>query len=111
MYGFVDTYTMFLLAMVIITIGEMIVAPVGQALIARFAPDDMRGRYMAIAGFAYGIPYAIGPLVAGLILDNADPRILWWTAGIIGMMAVSMFLWLNTKMRAEPEAVPVTVEQ
>ncbi|MEE8122410.1 MAG: MFS transporter, partial [Anaerolineales bacterium] len=101
MYGFVSTYTLFLLAMGIITIGEMLVAPVGQALIARFAPEDMRGRYMAIAGFSYGIPYAVGPLFAGLILDNADPRLLWWAAGIVGMMAVSMFLWLHRKLQAE----------
>ena len=111
MYGFVSTYTLFLLAMGIITIGEMLIAPVGQALIARFAPEDMRGRYMAIAGFSYGIPYAVGPLFAGLILDNADPRLLWWAAGIVGMMAVSMFLWLHRKLQAEPEMDQVTVGQ
>ena len=111
MYGFVSTYTLFLFAMGIITIGEMLVAPVGQALIARFAPEDMRGRYMAIAGFSYGIPYAVGPLIAGLILDNADPRLLWWAAGIVGMMAASMFMWLHRKIQAQPEAAEVIVEQ
>jgi dipeptide/tripeptide permease len=30
--------------MVIITIGEMLVAPVSQALTAQLAPEDMRGR-------------------------------------------------------------------
>lgn len=107
MYGFVSTYTLFLLAMVIITIGEMLVAPVGQALVAHFAPEDMRGRYMAIAGFSYGIPFAIGPLLAGLIMDNTDPRALWWAAGIIGMMAVSMFMWLHRKVQREPEAAKI----
>lgn len=111
MYGFVSTYTLFLVAMAIITIGEMLTAPVGQALIARFAPEDMRGRYMAIAGFSYGIPYAVGPLFAGLILDNADPRILWWAAGIVGMMAVSMFMWLHRKLQSESEMAKVKVGQ
>lgn len=109
MYGFVSTYTLFLLAMAIITIGEMLAAPVGQALIARFAPEDMRGRYMAIAGFSYGIPYAVGPLLAGLILDNTDPRYLWWAAGFVGMMAVSMFMWLHRKLQAEPKTEKVKV--
>jgi len=111
MYGFVSTFTLFLVAMAIITIGEMLTAPVGQALIARFAPEDMRGRYMAIAGFSYGIPYAVGPLFAGLILDNTDPRILWWAAGIIGIMAVTMFVWLHGKLQAKPEAEGVIVER
>ena len=111
MYGFVSAYILFLLAMAIITVGEMLVAPVGQALIARFAPEDMRGRYMAISGFAYGIAYAVGPLFAGLILDNADPRFLWWAAGFIGIMAVTMFVWLHGKLQAKPEAVEVIAER
>ncbi len=94
LYGFVSIYTLFLLAMVIITIGEMLVAPVSQAIVARFAPEEMRGRYMAVFGFSFGIPFAIGPLMAGLVLDNLDPRILWWGAGVIGLIAVAIFLQL-----------------
>jgi predicted MFS family arabinose efflux permease len=68
MYGFVSTYILFMLAMVIITIGEMIVAPVGQALVAKFAPEQMRGRYMAVFGYSWGISFMIGPLaVAGFL--------------------------------------------
>ncbi len=43
MYGFVSSYRLFLLAMVVITIGEMLVSPVAQAIVARLAPEDMRG--------------------------------------------------------------------
>ena len=43
MYGFVSTYVLFLAAMVIITIGEMLTAPTSQALVAELAPEDMRG--------------------------------------------------------------------
>jgi MFS family permease len=102
MYGFVSIYSLFLLAMVIITVGEMLIAPVSQALVARFAPEDMRGRYMAVFGFTFGIPYAIGPLLAGLVLDNADPRSLWWIAGFIGTLAVIGFLWLHRRLQPAP---------
>ncbi len=77
MYGFVASYGLFMLAMVIITIGEMIVAPVSQALVAHFAPEALRGRYMAVSGFSWSIPFAIGPYLAGLILDHANPHWLW----------------------------------
>ncbi|MBI5349305.1 MAG: MFS transporter [Chloroflexi bacterium] len=100
MYGFVSLYVLFLLAMVIITIGEMIVSPVSQALVARLAPEDMRGRYMAVSGFSWGIPFAVGPYLAGQIMDNADQRLLWYAAGIIGVMAVSGFLMLHRLTRA-----------
>ena len=65
LYGFVSTFLLFNIAMVIITIGEMIVAPVGQALSTSFAPEQMRGRYLAIQGHTIGIAYGIGPLLAG----------------------------------------------
>ena len=83
--------------MVIITVGEMIYAPKEQALVANFAPENMRGRYMAIRGFSWIIPTAIGPLGAELIMDNVDPRILWCVAGFIGMLSTLGFLYLHFK--------------
>jgi MFS family permease len=95
-----------MVAMVIITIGEMLVAPVSQAIVARFAPEEMRGRYMAVFGFSFGIPFAIGPLLAGLILDNLDPRILWWSAGVVGLLAAVIFLNLYRKAQKRSQAIP-----
>ena len=111
MYGFVSAYVLFLLAMVIITIGEMIVAPVGQALVAKFAPEEMRGRYMAVFGYSWGIAFAIGPYLAGMILDNFDPRFLWYASGIIGALAVAGFLGLHRRVETEDKTVqPATIQ-
>jgi MFS family permease len=103
MYGFVASYGLFMLAMIILTVGEMLIAPVGQAVVARFAPEDMRGRYMAVFGFSFGIPYGVGPYLAGLIIDNTDPRLLWWAAGIVAFVAAGMFLWLRRRTGALSE--------
>jgi MFS family permease len=109
LYGMVAESIMFVLAMVIITVGEMIVAPVSQSLTARFAPEDMRGRYMAIFGISWGIPFMIGPLLAGLILDNFNPNLLWYAAGLVGLLAVLGFLYLNRRAHLR-EAVPELTE-
>ncbi len=98
MYGFVSTYPFFVAAMVVITIGEMLVAPNSQALAAKFAPEDMRGRYMAIFGISGAIPFAIGPLLAGMIMDNADPRWLWYAAGLVGLVAAMAFALLQRRV-------------
>lgn len=95
MYGLVSTYVLFLAAMVIITVGEMFVSPVGQAIVARLAPEDMRGRYMAVFGFSWVIPSAVGPLLAGLVMDNADQRWVWYGAGVIGLIAAGAFALLE----------------
>jgi MFS family permease len=91
MYGIVGAYPYFLLAMVVITLGEMLTAPTGQAIVARFAPEDMRGRYMALMGFSWMIPSAVGPLGAGLIMDQLDPRWVWYLCFFLGMAAVAGF--------------------
>jgi MFS family permease len=70
MYGLVSSYALFMLAMVIITVGEMLVAPVAQAMTARFAPEQMRSRYMAFFSLTGRLPAAIGPWAAGLVFDN-----------------------------------------
>lgn len=106
MYGFVSLYSLFVLAMVIITIGEMIVAPMGQALVAKFAPEEMRGRYMAVFGISWGIPFAIGPYLAGLVLDNYDPRWLWYIAGVIGLLAALGFLALHRRTEPKESELP-----
>ncbi len=97
LYGVVGWYGFFLLAMVIITLGEMLVAPTGQALVARFSPEDMRGRYMAVMGFSWMIPSAVGPLGAGLIMDNGDPRWIWYICFGLGLAAASGFFWLKNR--------------
>jgi MFS family permease len=112
MYGFVSTYIMFVLAMVIITIGEMVVSPVSQALVASFAPEEMRGRYMAVSGFSWGIPFAVGPYLAGLIMDGPKPYLLWYAAGFVGMLSTLAFLALyrvRIKQEQKLEIMPEVV--
>jgi MFS family permease len=97
MYGFVSTFWLFIIAMVIITIAEMLVSPTSQAIVAKLSPEDMRGRYMAVAGFSWTIPMAIGPLAAGLIMDNYNPNWVWYACGIIMLLSATTFGGLHLK--------------
>ncbi len=95
MYGFVGAYPLFVLAMLIITVGEMIVIPVAQALVALLSPEDMRGRYMAVFSVSWGLPAAVGPWAAGLVLDNLNPSLVWYLGGMFSALAVAGFLLLH----------------
>lgn len=95
MYGFVSTLVLFHVAMVIITVGEMMTVPIAQGLVSRLAPEDMRGRYMAVFGFGWVIPSALGPLLAGLVMDNADPQWVWYGAGLLGSLAAVAYTLLE----------------
>ncbi len=109
MVGFVSVYWMFLLAIVIITIGEMILSPVAQAMIATFAPPEMRGRYMAMAGMSWMVPIAIGPLAAGIVMDNYNPDWVWYASIITAAVAVMGYLWLNGRVKNNPTETMETI--
>jgi MFS family permease len=99
MYGMVDSYILFVAAMIIITVGEMVSVPVAQSLAAHFAPEDMRGRYMAVFGFSWSLPFGLGPLAAGIIMDRADPRLVWYACGMVGIVATFAFIRLHISVR------------
>ncbi len=95
LYGAVATYALFLLAVVLLTVGEMLAAPTSQALVASFAPEDMRGRYVAVFDFSWVLPAVFGPLLSGIVMDNFDPRWLWYSVAGLGVGAALGYLALN----------------
>ena len=108
MYGLFSSYLWFIIAMVFITIGEMITVPISNAEVINFAPEDMRGRYGAVYGLAWTIPSMIGPYLAGLIIDNYNPNWLWYACGILGTLAAFSFIAIH---RARTAANAKTIEQ
>jgi MFS family permease len=106
MYGFVSAYALFVAAVVLITFGEMIIMPVGQALAANFAPEDMRGRYLALFSLAWALPATVGPAMAGFVLDNFNPDWVWYASGILCFMAVIGFILLNRATQARFASEP-----
>lgn len=102
LYGVVSTFLLFVVAMAILTVGEMVTIPTAQAVVARFAPEEMRGRYSFVYSNSWGISFAVGPYLAGLVLDNYDPNWLWYACGIIGMIAVLGFLALHRSLQTKP---------
>ena len=106
MFGFVTAYWLFVSAIVVITIGEMIVVPVSSALTANFAPEDMRGRYMALYGLSWGLPAIVGPTAAGLILDGSNPNLLWYLGGALTLVSAACFYFLHLTLGKQERFIP-----
>jgi len=83
--------------MAILTIGEMVAVPTAQGLVANLAPENMRGRYMAVAGLAWTIPFAVGTYLAGLIMDNTHPAWVWYAAAILCSITFFGYIWLHRR--------------
>ena len=106
MYGLVSDFTMFILAAIVVCVGEMLFFPTSQALVASFAPEDMRGRYMAISGLTWSIPATIGPGAAGYVLDHYNPSFLWYIGGLICIIAAFGYYSLHLRLRSRPQFAP-----
>jgi MFS family permease len=106
MIGLVSTYAFFVLALLIITVGEMIEVPTYQSLMAAFAPEDMRGRYMAFGGLCWAVPAMVGPWAAGLILDRYNPDWVWYICGILCAIAIFVFYILQLRLGGREKFKP-----
>jgi MFS family permease len=81
-----------ILATLIWTSGEMIGAPLAASAPALMAPESARPRYLALAGGAQSLGYAIGPSL-GTLLYAANRQLLWACCVVGGCIAAACCLF------------------
>lgn len=100
-YGF----TGFWLCMVVMTVGEMILAPISSTYAANLAPVDKRGRYLGLVGLTWPVASGVGPLFGGLLSDTYGPQSTWLGGMVVGLVGTGIFVWLYTAHRRTALAV------
>ncbi|MCW5873490.1 MAG: MFS transporter [Anaerolineales bacterium] len=106
LFGLVAAYWLFVGAIIVITIGEMVIVPTASALAANFAPEAMRGRYMAVFSLVWALPAALGPAAAGFVLDNYDPNLLWLGGGLVCAVAMAFYYYLHLRLGRQAKFAP-----
>lgn len=91
-------------SMVVLTFGELLIAPTGTAYAANAAPPDMRGRYMGLYGLSWNIAFGIGPVFGGWLNDNIAPVATWIGGLSVGLVAAAAFLLLEGAQAARRRA-------
>lgn len=89
----------YILAVVVWTLGEIIVNAVAPATIAELAPVDLRGLYQGFYGSAWGLSFFIGPVLGSWAFDNFSPDVLWLTCAAVGVLVAAGFLSLSATAR------------
>jgi len=87
----------FWLAMVVMTMGELVVVPRASAYAANLAPVDKRGRYMSLYGLTWNVAAGISPVLGGFLSDQVGPQSPWLGAALMGALAVVAFQRLNQR--------------
>jgi MFS family permease len=101
-FGFTALATnlpLFILSVVIWTLGEIAATSVGPTIIADLSPVDLRGLYQGIFGAAWGLAYFIGPLAGGWIYEHWGSNALWVGCLILGLLSAFCYLALSAPAR------------
>ncbi|MCI0708728.1 MAG: MFS transporter [Chloroflexi bacterium] len=104
LYGFVHATILFFVAMAVVTIGEMIIFPTAQALVAKLAPAHMRGRYMGLFEMSFLIANMLGPLMAGIIMDDYHANYVWYVGAVLAVLSAIGFVVLYSQVRSDQNA-------
>ncbi len=95
--GFVGPYGLAVLAMMIITLGEILFSPMSMAVVGELSPKNQRGRYQGFYGLAETLGISLGPTLGGALLDATAPdgTLSVWLpiASIIFMAGVAFYIW------------------
>ncbi|WP_245966730.1 MDR family MFS transporter [Sphaerisporangium album] len=96
--AFVSTTAGYASAVVVWTLGEVITAGMGGAVVAALAPAHLRGRYSGMFGFAWSAGGLLAPL-AGTRLLTLGHSVLWISVGAVGVLAAVGQLVISPAIR------------
>lgn len=94
-FALARTLPHFMGAMAVMTIGELMVAPTSNALVADMAPPDKRARYMGLYSLTYTAGTGIGPAAGGFVSDTFGPAAIWLGGAVTALLASLGFTLLG----------------
>jgi MFS family permease len=115
MLAWVHTFVLFMVAVVVWTVGEIGFSVSGPALVSRLAPDHLQGRYQGVFGMSAGVGAFVGPAAGGAVLAISGSRSLWLIclglgAGMaVGHLALRRGYLRGTRAAESAPGVPITV--
>lgn len=82
----------FALAITVLTLGEIAMAPVNPAVVSELAPAHLRGTYQGAFSFAMSGGACLAPLVGGAFLEQGRADLLWGGALLVSLAAAVLYL-------------------
>ncbi|MCU5746851.1 MFS transporter [Staphylococcus sp. SQ8-PEA] len=88
--SFAQHFTIFLIGMIILTVGEMFVWPAVPTIANRLAPSGKEGSYQGYVNSASTVGKALGPFIGGFLVDTFNMRIMFLS--MIFLLVIGMFI-------------------
>ncbi len=100
-------------AIVILTLGEILMAPINPVVVSALAPPRLRGAYQGAFNMAMSLAACLAPIIGTTVLERLGGRTLW--AGCFGLGLVAAVYHRASPLRHEaaephvPLATPIPV--
>jgi MFS family permease len=111
MLAWVHGLPMFAMAIVVLTLGEIIYSSAAPALIADLSPAALRGRYQGVWGASIGLAAITGPAIGGMLIGDLGVAWLWHVCLGLGLVVgVSQLALARSYQTATAAAEQVVAE-
>jgi len=82
-----QAFVHFLLIIVVMTLGEMLLAPTASAWVANLAPPEQRGRYMSTLALMWGLGAGLVSPLGGWLNDRFSSQAPWVAGSVLGLLS------------------------
>jgi MFS family permease len=103
--AFANSFPLFVVSVVIWTIGEIAATSVAPSIIADLAPIELRGVYQGIFGSAWGLSFFIGPILGSWIYQSFGAATLWAGCFLLGLILSASYFTLGKFSRSQAQMV------
>ena len=93
-------YWMFIMSMVIVTVGEVCLFPAIPTVVDKLSSASEKGKYQGQIGIAASLGHAIGPLFGGVVIEHYSYGILF-TLMALGVFMSEVWLILCRRLKAK----------
>ena len=103
-FSWVGSYALAILAMTLLSFGEIIFSPVALTVVSDIAPKSQRGLYMGTFSLSETLGHSTGPFIGGILMDvfPNDPIFIWGGLSAFALAAALGFLlWGKRFYRSE----------
>ncbi len=102
---FASSVPLFMVTVIVWTLGEIGFNAVGPALVADIAPPALRGRYNGIVGMSFGAAAFVAPLVGTAVLESYGEPALWTGCLIVSIVAAALITAMGPGIKARRAAL------
>jgi len=87
------------LLVVVMSFGEILLAPISSTVVSDLSPESVRGRYMGVWTVIWNGGASLGPALAGVAMDGIGSRETFAAVIGVGLLGALGFLLLRMRLR------------